>query len=206
MTRPGLVVDSHHRPLFWVIAAASFLAYLGLLVAVSTAGLHLDVPLPWWLAQTAPPLLYALLVLVVVRPRSATSLSGATLLLWTVHLLLGMLTEPVLALLGGHGPSGTIWLFPPAPLPELLWVPVLLVPLRDLLRGGPASRSASSQPAAGRRSMPSPRTPPFSAPGPTGRMPVEKPVNTSVTVGKPVFDKPPMTPTRPLAPRRSHPW
>ena len=29
-------------------------------------------------------------------------------------------------------------------------------------------------------------------------MPVEKPVNASVTVGKPVFDKPPTTPTRPL--------
>ena len=67
MTRPGLVVDSHRRPLSWVIVAASFLAYLGLLVAVGIAGLHVAVPLPWWLAQTAPPLLYALLVLVVVR-------------------------------------------------------------------------------------------------------------------------------------------
>ena len=146
MTRPGLVVDSHRRPLSWVIVAASFLAYLGLLVAVSMAGLHLDVPLPWWLAQTAPPVLYALLVLVVVRPRSATSLCGGTLLLWAVHLLLGMLTEPVLAMLGSHGSSGTTWSFPPAPLPELLWVPVLLVPLRDLLRGGPVSRSASPSP------------------------------------------------------------
>ena len=196
MTRPGLVVDSHRRPLSWVIVAASFLAYLALLVAVGMAGLHLDVPLPWWLAQTAPPLLYALLVLVVVRPRSATSLCGGALLLWAVHLLLGMLTEPVLALLGAHGPSGTTWSFPPAPLPELLWVPVLLVPLRDLLRGGPLSRSANPQPAAGRRPGPSPRTPPFSAPA--GRTPVEKPVDASVTVGKPMFDKPPMAPTRPL--------
>jgi hypothetical protein len=196
MARPGLVVDSHRRPLSWVIVATSFLAYLGLLVAVGMGGLHLDVPLPWWLAQTTPPLLYALLVLVVVRPRSATSLCGGALLLWAVHLLLGMLTEPVLALVGEHGPSATMWPFPPAPLPELLWVPVLLVPLRDLLRGAPLSRSANPQSAAGRRPVPSPRTPPF--PAPAGRTPVEKPVDGSVVVGKPMFDKPPMAPTRPL--------
>jgi hypothetical protein len=196
MTRPGLVVDSHRRPMSWVIVAVSFLAYLGLLVAVGMAGLHLDVPLPWWLAQTAPPLLYALLVLVVVRPRSATSLCGGALLLWAVHLLLGMLTEPVLALLGDQGHSGTTWMFPPAPLPELLWVPVLLVPLRDLLRGAPLSRSANPQRAGGRQPVPSTRTPPF--PAPAGRSPVERPVDTSATVGKPMFDKPPMAPTRPL--------
>jgi hypothetical protein len=184
--------------LSWVIVAASFLAYLGLLVGVGIAGLHVAVPLPWWLAQTAPPLLYALLVLVMVRPRSPTSLCGGALLLWVVHLLLGMLTEPVLALLGGHGSSGAAWSFPPAPLPELLWVPVLLVPLRDLLRGGTLSRSAHPQPAADRRPAPSLRTPPFSAPVPAGRTPVEKPVAASATVGKPMFDKPPVVPTRPL--------
>ena len=189
MTRPGLVVDSHRRPLSWVIVAASFLAYLGLLGAVGMAGLHLDVPLPWWLAQTVPPLLYALLVFVVVRPRSATSLCGGALLLWAVHLLLGMLTEPVLAVLGEHGPSGITWSFPPAPLPELLWVPVLLLPLRDLLKGGPVSRSANTHPAAGRRPVPSPKTPPF--PALAGRTLVEKPVDASVPVGKPMFDKPP---------------
>ena len=198
MTRPGSVVGSHRRPLSWAIVVASFLVYLALLVAVGMAGLHLDVPLPWWLTQTVPPLLYALLVLVVVRPRSATSLCGGALLLWAVHLLLGMLTEPILALLGGHGASGTTWSFPPAPLPELVWVPVLLVPLRDLLRGGPGSRSANPQAAASRRPVPSSRTPPFSAPVPTGRTPVEKPANASVTVGRPLFDKPPMAPARPL--------
>ncbi len=199
MTRPGLVVDSHRRPLSWVIVAASFLAYLGLLVAVGMAGLPLDVPLPWWLAQTAPPLLYALLVLVVVRPRSATSLCGGALLLWAVHLLLGMLTEPVLALLGSQGASGTTWSFPPAPLPELLWVPVLLVPLRDLLRGGPVSRSANPQPAAGRRPVPSPQDAAVLGAGADGPDRRSKSLsNASVTVGKPLFDKPPMAPTRPV--------
>jgi hypothetical protein len=189
--------------LSWVIVAASLVAYLGLLVAVGMTGLLLDVPLPWWVAQTAPPSLYALLVLVVVHPRSATSLCGGALLLWAVHLLLGMLTEPILALLDSPGASGTTWSFPPAPLPELLWVPVLLVPLRDLLRGGPVSRSAHPQPAAGRRPVPDRRTPLFSAlaPLPAGRTPVEKPVDVSVTVGKPLFDKPPTVPTRPLGAR-----
>ena len=189
MTRPGRVVESHRRPLSWVIVVASFLAYLGLLVAGGITGFQLGVSLPWWLAQTAPPLLYAFLILVVVRPPSATSLCGGALLLWAVHLLLGVLTEPVLALLGEHGLSGTTWSFPPAPLPELLWVPVLLVPLRDLLRG-------ASQPVAGRRPVASPRTPPF--PAPAGRTLVEKPVDASVTVGKPMFDKPPVAPKRPL--------
>ena len=67
-------MDSHRRPLSWVIVVASFLVYVGLLVAVGKAGLLLDVPLPWWLAQTAPHALYAVLVFVVVRPRSATSM------------------------------------------------------------------------------------------------------------------------------------
>lgn len=196
MTRPGVVVESHRRPLSWVIVAASLLVYLGLLVALGKAGLLLTVPLPWWVVQIAPPLLYAVLVFVVVRPRSATSLCGGALLLWAVHLLLGMLTEPIVALLGEHGASATAWSFPPAPLPELLWVPVLLIPLRDLLKGGPASRSANPQPAAGRRPVPSLRTPPFSAPVPASRTPVEKPVEASAAGGKPLFEKPPMAPTR----------
>ena len=140
MTRPGLVVDSHRRPLSWVIVAASFLAYLGLLVAVSMAGLRLDVPLPWWLAQTAPPLLYALLVLVVVRPRSAMSLCGGTLLLWAVHLLLGMLTEPVLAMLGSP------WVFG-----DHVVVSAGTVARAPLGAGAPRS---PSRPAEGRASEP----------------------------------------------------
>ena len=196
MTRPGLVVDSHRRPLSWVIVAASLLGYLGLLVAVAMVGLLLDVARPWWLVQAAPPLLYALLVFVVVRPRSTMSLCGGALLLWAVHLLLGMLTEPILALLYSSRASGAMWSFPPAPLPELLWVPVLLVPLRDLLRGGPASRSAHPQPAAGRRPALERRTPPFSAPN--GNTPVEQPVDASVVARKPPFDKPPIRQTRPL--------
>ena len=200
MTRPGLVVDSSRRPLSWVIVAASFVAYLGLLVAIGMTGLLLDVPLPWWMTQTAPPLLYALLVLVVVRPRSAASLCGGALLLWAVHLLLGMLTEPMLALLDSPGASGMTWSFPPAPFPELLWVPVLLVPLRDRLKGGLVSRSAHLQHAAGRRPVPERRTPPSAAPTPlpAGRTPVTTAVDATGAVGKPLFEKPTMAPPRPL--------
>src|SRR5262245_42445092 len=150
MTRSGSLA-SHQRPMSWVIVSASLVAYLGLLVAVGMTGLLLEVPLPWWAAQATPPLLYALLVLAFVRPRSATSICGGALLLWAVHLLLGMLTQPLLALLDSPGVAGSTWSFPPAPLPEILWVPVLLVPLRDLLRGVPPSRRAQPQPTGGRR-------------------------------------------------------
>jgi hypothetical protein len=199
MTRSGLAVDSQRRPLSWAIVAATFLAYLGLLVVAGMAGLPLNVPLPWWVAQLAPPLLYAVLVFVVTRPRSATSLCGGALLLWAVHLLLGMLTAPIVALLASSGGSATTWSFPPAPLPQLLWVPVLLVPLRDLLKGRPVRRSADSAAAAARRSVPATRTPPLSAPTPAGRVPVEHAASVSVTPGKALFGKPTMVPTRPGA-------
>jgi hypothetical protein len=74
----------HRRAMPWLIVAATFIGYLGLLVAIGTTGILLDVPLPWWIAQTAPPALYALLVLCVVRPTSAVSLAGGALLLWAV--------------------------------------------------------------------------------------------------------------------------
>jgi hypothetical protein len=152
MTRSGSLA-SHQRPVSWVIVAASLVAYLGLLAAVGMTGLLLEIPLPWWVAQAAPPLFYALLVLAFVRPRSTTSICGGALLLWAVHLLLGMLTQPLLALVGSPGATGSTWSFPPAPLPEILWVPVLLVPLRDLLRGMPPSRPAHPQSSGGRRSV-----------------------------------------------------
>lgn len=181
----------HQRAMPWLIVAATFIGYLGLLVAIGTTGILLDVPLPWWIAQTAPPALYLLLVLGIVRPSSAVSLAGGALLLWAVHLLLGMLTEPILFVLGSPGVPSLTWAFPPSPLPELLWVPFLLLPLRDLLRGVPARATAVPRPAQNRQPVPERRTPSFSPPSPAAR-PIEKPVEvTPQAPPRPVMEKTP---------------
>ncbi len=54
MTRPGSIVESHKRPMSWLIVAGSFVAYVGLVFAVGTTGLLVDLPLPWWVTQTVP--------------------------------------------------------------------------------------------------------------------------------------------------------
>ena len=146
MTRPGLVVDSHRRPLSWVIVAASSWWYVGLLVAVGMAGLHLDVPLPWWVAQAAPPV-----ALRAPRPRRGPSAIGDV----AVRRRASAVGRPParrhahrarsrLARCAG-GAGGEVVVSAGA-VAQLLWVPVLLVPLRDLLRGGPVSRSAILSP------------------------------------------------------------
>ena len=199
MTRSSSLAASHQRPMSWVIVAASLVAYLGVLVAVGMTGLLLEVPLPWWVVQVSPPLFYGFLVLAFVRPRSATSICGGALLLWAVHLLLGMLTQPLLALLDSPGATGSRWSFPPAPLPEILWVPVLLVPLRDLLRGVPSGRPASPRPTGARRPVTDQRaasTPPM-VPVPSSRPSAAGPAEAATPLGRPALEKPRTPQARP---------
>ena len=168
-------------PLSWVVVAASFVAYVGLVFALGMTGVLPELPLPWWIAQAVPPIVYTLAIALVVRPPSATGFLGGVLLLWAVHLLLGMLTEPIFALIGAPGASGMSWAFPPSPLPQLLWVPVLLLPLRQVLRAADSGTPVSGSPAApNRRPLPERRPAVFSAPTPPVRPSAEKPVEPAV--------------------------
>jgi len=171
MTR---AVSSARSPLAWLIAMGGFIAYLGLVFVLSPARLSPEVSLPWWVAQTAPPVLYALLVFAVARPRSGRYLVGGTLLLWAVHLLVGVATEVLAGAFQAPGGPGAVWAFPPPPMSGLLWVPLLLVPLRDALRGDSrARRPSAAARVQGRPPVLRPAPAASTSPA-TGRAPVDK--------------------------------
>src|SRR5262249_53836483 len=110
---------------------------------------------PSWLAVVVPPIVYACLVFVAVRHVSALPWGGATVFLCLVHVIAGVLYGAVVSAGAGRvaGAQATAVL-PPALLPALLWVPLLLVPMRDpLARGSRRSRGHVSphQRSAGTR-------------------------------------------------------
>src|SRR5262245_5307032 len=200
MTRSASTVASHKRASSWLIVVGSFVAYLGLVVALGLAGTFPDVPLPWWAAQVVPPAIYAALVFVVVRPRSALALASGVVLLWVAHMLVGALTLGALAVLSGTYIAGLESTFPPPPLPELFWVSVLLVPLRDVLKGdaipepGRPMPAANRRPAIDRRAPGAPAARPAATPAPAVRPPMERPATapprptTAVTSMEPRAD------------------
>jgi hypothetical protein len=130
-------LSSTRRASGWLIVAAGLAGYIGLVFAVPGDRMQPASPLPWWIAQAVPPILYGALTLFCGRRLSAMRWLVLSLLLWTVHITLGFVTQLA------TDPSR---LFPPPPVPAILWVPLLLFPLRDVFRG------ASTAPVARGRS------------------------------------------------------
>ncbi|HET7876802.1 MAG TPA: hypothetical protein VFN71_14865 [Methylomirabilota bacterium] len=167
--------------LAWLVVFLGLLLYGGLVSALPWMPVRLDVPLPWWAVQAAPVALYALLVLLFVRGASAGGWLLGTLLLCMAHALLGMAT---VAAIGFLDPAvrarGLIVAFPPPPLPQLLWVPLLILPLRSML-GRPAPRAAPHVGIERRREPERRRTAAPAEPAPRLR-PVAAPVAESPSV------------------------
>jgi hypothetical protein len=133
-------VSSVARPSSWLIVAAGLAVYATLVWALPAARWP-EAPLPGWLAQAGVPIVYGILVGVFMRRASWPRFLGAIALLWVGHLLVGALTGGVTAWLlpSSVDPATSAW-FPPPPLPQFLWVPLLLIPLHDLIVGDPRSR------------------------------------------------------------------
>ncbi len=141
MMRPRRPVSSVRQPSAWLIAGGGLALYGALVFALVVAGAWPSLPLPWWVAQAVPPIVYGILVRLCVRRVSASRWIGATLFLWAVHVVLGVLTGAAVARFGSSAVDlGGAGAFPPPPLPELFWVPLLLVPLRDSIGGGARMR------------------------------------------------------------------
>jgi len=140
MMRPRRAVSSVRQPSAWLIAGGGLALYGALVFALVVAGAWPSLPLPWWVAQAAPPIVYGVLVRLCVRRVSALRWIAATLSLWAVHVVLGVLTGAAVARFGSSAVDLVgAGAFPP-PLPELFWVPLLLVPLRDSIGGGARTR------------------------------------------------------------------
>src|SRR2546428_3965033 len=137
MMRSRGAVSSVRQPSAWLIAGGGLTLYGALVFALVVVGAWPSLPLPWWVAQAAPPIVYGVLVRLCVRRGPASRWIAATLSLWAVHVALGVLTGAAVARFGSSTVDfGGAGAFPPPPLPALFWVPLLLVPLRDSLRGG----------------------------------------------------------------------
>ena len=129
-------VSTARRPFAWFVVAAGLVLYGVAVVVLTFARVSPTLLLPWWLAQAAPPIVYAVLIRACVRPVSVSRWVAATGLLWAVHVLLGVLTAGVVASLGAWSVDfSVVEAFPPPLIPELLWVPLLLLPLRDPIAG-----------------------------------------------------------------------
>src|SRR5262249_33824717 len=129
-------VSSARRPSAWLVVAGGLVVYGVAVVMLALARISPTALLPWWIAQAIPPIVYALLVGVFVRPVSVSRWLAGTGLLWVVHVLLGVLTAGVVASMGAWSVDlSGVEAFPPPLIPEILWVPLLLIPLRDSIAG-----------------------------------------------------------------------
>jgi hypothetical protein len=154
MMRHGLGMSSVRNRYSWLIVAAGLVLSVALVLALAVASPWPSVTLPWWLTLAAPPILYGFLIRLSVRRVSGPRWIGATALLWAVHVLAGVLTEAAIASFhpSAVGPASIIT-FPPGLLPQFLWIPLVLIPLRHVLDGGASRRSRgrpASAPARGR--------------------------------------------------------
>jgi len=136
MMRSRGTVSSVRQPSAWLIAGGGLALYGALVFALVVVGAWPRLPLPWWVAQAAPPIVYGVLVRLCVRRVPASRWIAATVSLWVIHVALGVLTGAAAARFGSSAVDfGGAGAFPP-PLPALFWVPLLLVPLRDAIGGG----------------------------------------------------------------------
>jgi hypothetical protein len=131
-------VSSVHQVSAWLIVAAGLPLYGALVLVLGMIRVSPSLSLPWWVGQAVPPILYAIIVRLTIRRVSVIRWVVATLCLWGVHGVLGMLTAAALTRMGplpfDMATSGP---FPPLAVPGIFWVPLLLVPFRDLVGGHP---------------------------------------------------------------------
>src|SRR5262245_28042609 len=106
----------------WLIVAAGFAIYALLVLALGIAGITPILPLPWWVAQAVPPVLYAILVRLFIRHVSVLRWMLATLALWAAHVLLGAVTSVLVSVVGPSLEIRPVEAFPPPILPEILLV------------------------------------------------------------------------------------
>jgi hypothetical protein len=129
-------VSSTRRPSAWLVVAGGLVLYGTAVVILALARISPTLLLPWWIAQAVPPIAYAVLIRVCVRPASVSRWIAGTAVLWAVHVLLGVLTAGVVASMGAWSVDlSGVEAFPPPLIPEILWVPLLLIPLRDSIAG-----------------------------------------------------------------------
>jgi hypothetical protein len=152
---------SFSNPWAWCVVVAGLAIYAVLAVVLVHWWVRIEPTMPWAVSLLLPPALYGAVVAVSFRSISWNRWAMATGGLWAAHLALGIITVGLVALGDGQYQHMPGLVFPPPPVPQILWVPLLLIPMRDAVAPRPAPRRAAP---AGPRS-PSPRPQP-STPSP----------------------------------------
>jgi len=74
-------VSSTRRPSAWLVVAGGLVLYGTAVVILALARISQTLLLPWWIAQAVPPIAYAVLIRVSVRPASVSRWIAGTALL-----------------------------------------------------------------------------------------------------------------------------
>ena len=136
--RSRRAVSSVRRVSAWLIVAAGLALYGALVYVLGMARLSPSLPLPWWAALAVPPILYALVIRLFVGRVSILRWVCGTLCLWAAHVLLGALTAALAADLAPLSVDlAAVDALAPPVVPGIFWVPLLLLPFRDLIGGHP---------------------------------------------------------------------
>jgi predicted regulator of Ras-like GTPase activity (Roadblock/LC7/MglB family) len=147
-------VPSLHRVSAWFLSASGLTLFV--LAPLIAPGDSLRGPssLPAWVPWIAPPLLFGLLLVGLPGLTAARRVFGA-IALCAFHAGLMLTVPPIVALLDVADPwpwVESLWGFPAAPIIQLLAVPLVVFPLRDLLvppsrrRGVEAERMPTPSP------------------------------------------------------------
>ncbi len=163
-------VSRARQPSAWLIVAGGLALYGALVLVLLMANVWPGPPPPWWLTRAVPVVAYGALVRLCMRRFSTPRWIIATFALWAVHLLLGALTGAAAASWApptDPAPTGTLALLPLLPI---LWVPLLLIPLRDLLTGDSRLRPRLELKNSERQAVPDrrPAAPLLGSPNVTG--------------------------------------
>lgn len=168
--RPRRSFSSARQASAWLIVASGLALYVALVLVLLMASVWPGPPLPWWVTQGAPVVAYGALVRIYARRASAPRWITAAFSLWAVHLVLAELTGAAAVRWAPPTDSAVTGTLQPLPLLPIFWVPLLLIPLRDLLTGDPRLRQrlearGSERGVAPDRRAPAPLLAPSNAAG-----------------------------------------
>lgn len=160
-----------------ILTVANLAAYAVVAMALFALSPAAELSLPWWVALTAPAIVYTLLV-VMCCPRANTAEAiGVVALLFVAHAALASATGMVYAAFSTQpyplAFATAAWEYLPAPVLQLLCVSVLVLPFRALYAAPRARRRGRFAASA---AAPAPELPPSPFEMPDVTLPEASPV------------------------------
>jgi hypothetical protein len=148
-----------------ILTVANLAAYAVAAMAVFVLSPAADLSLPWWVALTAPAVVYSLLVMMCCPRASTAEAIGIVALLFVAHAALASATGMVYAAFSAQpyplAFATAAWEYLPAPVLQVLCVSVLVLPFRTVYAAPRARRRGRFALSAAASELP---PSPFAAP------------------------------------------